>query len=419
MRRILRFLLIAVLPAALLAAPLWIAALALQDAPLVARSDELAPEDVERALRLAHSHDPRRALPGIVRTLRLTAHEAEVLLNHAAVRVVPSRWRIGLQAQRLRVQGSVAVPANAFGRWLNVEAVFAETPQLPRLESFRVGRLALPPWLVREGLARGARWHGIDDEGVLAALTLRDVRFASSQLLLAYAWSADAPARVVAALLPPQEHERLRRYAAHLADYTARGDARHARSLSELLPPMFELARRRSAQGHDAAAENRAALLVLGMVANGVGLETLLPERAAELATRRLYVTLGGRRDSTQHFLVSATLAAENGTPLADVVGLYKELADSRGGSGFSFNDMAANRAGTRFGALAVQEPGKLQARLAAGVAESDFMPPVADLPEFLQQQEFGRRYGGPGAPAYDRMLADIDERIDAAALFR
>lgn len=419
MSRVLRFLLFAALPVALLASPLWLAALALQDAPLVARSDELAPEDVERALRLAHAHDPRRALPGIVRTLRLTPHEAEVLLNHAAARVVPSRWTFGLQPGRLRVQGSVAVPANAFGRWLNVEAVFAETPQLPRLESVRVGRLALPPWLVREGLVRGARWRGIDDEGVLAALTLRHVRFTSSQLLLAYAWSADAPARVVAALLPPQEHERLRRYAAHLADHTARGDARRARSLSELLPPMFELARQRSAQGHDAAAENRAALLVLGMVANGVGLETLLPERAAELATRRLHVTLGGRRDSTQHFLVSATLAAENGTPLADVVGLYKELADARGGSGFSFNDMAANRAGTRFGALAVQEPGKLQARLAGGVAERDFMPPVADLPEFLQQQEFGRRYGGPGAPAYDRVLADIDERIDAAALFR
>lgn len=418
MARILRFLLFAAL-VALLASPLWLAALALHDAALVAHSEELTPEDVERALRLAHSHDPRRALPGIVRTLRLTPHEAEVLLNHAAARVVRSRWKVGLQAGRLRVQGSVAVPANAFGRWLNVEAVFVETPQLPRLESFRLGRLALPPWLVREGLVRGARWRGIDDEGILAALTLRQVRFAASQVLLAYAWSADAPARVVAALLPPQEHERLRRYAAHLADYTARGDAGRARSLSELLPPMFELARRRSAHGHDAAAENRAALLVLGMVANGVGLETLLPERAAELSARRLHVTLGGRRDSTQHFLVSATLAAENGTPLADVVGLYKELADSRGGSGFSFNDMAANRAGTRFGALAVQEPGKLQARLAAGVAERDFMPPVADLPEFLQQQEFGRRFGGPGAPAYDRMLADIDERIDAAALFR
>jgi len=38
-----------------------------------------------------------------------------------------------------------------------------------------------------------------------------------------------------------------------------------------------------------------------------------------------------------------------DGTPLADAVGLWKELADARrGGSGFSFNDIAADRAGTR-----------------------------------------------------------------------
>ena len=39
---------------------------------------------------------------------------------------------------------------------------------------------------------------------------------------------------------------------------------------------------------------------------------------------------------------------------LSDVIGLYKEIEDSRGGSGFSFNDIAADRAGTRFGEKAV-----------------------------------------------------------------
>ena len=35
---------------------------------------------------------------------------------------------------------------------------------------------------------------------------------------------------------------------------------------------------------------------------------------------------------------------------LAQAIGLAKEVADARAGSGFSFNDMAANLAGTRFG---------------------------------------------------------------------
>lgn len=49
-------------------------------------------------------------------------------------------------------------------------------------------------------------------------------------------------------------------------------------------------------------------------------------------------------------------LAAYAGTPLADVVGLFKEMEDSRGGSGLSFNDIAADRAGTRMGELAVSQ---------------------------------------------------------------
>jgi hypothetical protein len=79
--------------------------------------------------------------------------------------------------------------------------------------------------------------------------------------------------------------------------------------------------------------------------------------------------------------------------PLADAVGPWKELADARsGGSGFSFNDFAADRAGTRFGVLAVRDPARLQARLAAGLTDADLMPQVSDLPEYLPQSEFVAR---------------------------
>jgi hypothetical protein len=130
-------------------------------------------------------------------------------------------------------------------------------------------------------------------------------------------------------------------------------------------------------------------------------------------------VKLNGRDDFSKHFLISAAIAAEAGSPLADAIGLYKEVEDSRGGSGFSFNDIAADRAGTRFGELAVKAPRKLQAALAAGARERDFMPDVSDLPEFMPEAEFKRRYGGIGAPAYRKMMAEIETRIGACALFR
>lgn len=420
-RHALRLLLLLAVPTALALALLAIgAAFALQATPLATSADAIAPADVERALRLAQAHDPRRAIPGIVRTLRLSGHELELLLNHAAV-----RWHRGMRSKvellpsRLRLRSSIALPPNPCGAWLNVDAVLVEASPLPRIESLRLGRLALPPLLARSTLALVAGRYGLGAADLDDVVDVRDVRFSATQLRVAYAWGDAAPARMLALLMPPHEHERMRRYATHLADISARFDPSRSVSLSQLLTPMFEFAKARSAEGADAALENRAALLVLGMVANGIQLGTLLPERAAELKSRPLKLTLAGRHDFTQHFLVSAALAAEQGTPLADVIGLYKEFADARSGSGFSFNDMAANRAGTRFGALAVSSPDKLQARLAAGVSEHDFMPDVADLPEFLHEQEFRRRYGGPGRAEYDRVLADIEERLDATSLFR
>ena len=61
---------------------------------------------------------------------------------------------------------------------------------------------------------------------------------------------------------------------------------------------------------------------------------------------RRLQARPAGPR----HLLISAARAAEGGGPLSDAIGVYKEVSDSRGGSGFSFNDLAADRAGTRLG---------------------------------------------------------------------
>jgi hypothetical protein len=52
-------------------------------------------------------------------------------------------------------------------------------------------------------------------------------------------------------------------------------------------------------------------------------------------------------------------------------------------------------------------------------VTERDFMPDVADLPEFMSEPDFRQRFGGPGSPEYERMVADIELRLTNTALFR
>ena len=55
----------------------------------------------------------------------------------------------------------------------------------------------------------------------------------------------------------------------------------------------------------------------------------------------------------------------------------------------------------------------------ASGVVESDFMPDVSDLPEFMSEAVFEQRYGGVDGTGYRKMMAMIDERVNALPLLR
>jgi hypothetical protein len=197
-------------------------------------------------------------------------------------------------------------------------------------------------------------------------------------------------------------------------------------SVVQVLQPVFALAARHSPDAASALQENRAALVALAFLAASQPLAPLLgsatpASQAAAPATaqapRLPELRLRGRPDFPQHLLISAALAVEGGGPLADAIGLYQEVADARHGSGFSFNDIAADRAGTRLGLLARRDPLAFQARLARGLDEADLMPDVSDLPEYLSVREFQRRYGGVGTPAYQAMLRDIEARLDRLPL--
>ena len=65
--------------------------------------------------------------------------------------------------------------------------------------------------------------------------------------------------------------------------------------------------------------------------------------------------TMRGRRDLAQHFFVSAHLTASTGAEAAQAAGLAKELVDAQRPSGFSFADLAADRAGARFARSVVE----------------------------------------------------------------
>jgi hypothetical protein len=406
----------------LLATLLLAAAAAFQQQARVAAARDVGLEDVARVFSLLRTHDPRQARPGLVSTALVRERDLEVMLNQGAKRWLPLRSRVALAKEAATLQLSLELashPLLVFGRWLNVEVSLVQTAGLPVIDAVKIGSLPIPVWMA-ERLA----WWSLSKTAFKAEVDLafdvvRRVRFAPQQLLVTYAWQGDSLGRLLDGLVAPEELSRLRAYSDRLVEVAARHKTSWQMPLVEMLQPAFELARQRTLAGGDAAAENRAALTVLTLHANGRGLALVLPAARHWPRPRPLQLLLGGRPDFPLHFLVSASLAAEGTTPLSKVVGVYKEVSDARNGSGFSFNDVAANRAGTRFGERLAQSPQEMQTALARGVKDADLLPRVDDLPEFMAEPEFQRRFGGIGAPAYNAQLADIDRRIAALPLLR
>lgn len=442
MRRIMTFhpkrvlLGLVVLVLALAAAGVGLLALATHDRPLV-RRDAHPPsaEALARVRAQLAAADPRRpaARPGGdgERTLRAEAADLDLLLADATRRLLRGDSRVALAEGEAVLQASVAWPGSPFGPWINLEARLSQTGGLPALASLRIGRVPVP-----SALAIGlARWqlerHGLASQADLVLGLVRRVELHPGEVTLAYVWRADVPDRLRATFVSPEDQRRLRAHAEHLAGL-ARGWPDPV-SLGRALPPMMALAARRCAAEAPAsgpgcdeamlAQEHRAALVVLAMHAAGQPMARLVPQARGWPAPPARTVILARRPDFALHFLVSAVLAAEGGGRLADAIGVYKEIADTQGGSGFSFNDLGADRAGTRFGQVAVRDPRRASAALAgraeAGVEESAFVPDLSDLPEYMPEEAFRATYGGVGEPAYERMMADIDRRVRAVPLLR
>lgn len=121
--------------------------------------------------------------------------------------------------------------------------------------------------------------------------------------------------------------------------------------------------------------------------------------------------TILGRRDLAQHFFISSYLAAAGGTQLATSTGMLKEMADANGGSGFSFVDMAANRAGIVFAGSVLNKRVPLKA-VGDEFTVAAYMPNVDELPEGLTATQLLADYGPQNDDRFQRELKRIDQRL-------
>ena len=378
--------------------------------PMLSRSAQISVPDLERGKAIVNELGLRRMREGEVRQMVLTEADLDTGVNFLAYRLARGSADVQMDLSQLVVRASLPLPG--LGRFVNLELAMTPGETLLNPDTLRIGKLRLPAGagsrLLLWGLARSP--YGKD---LAAARALLDSALLSGQTLaLRFTWRGAAVQQMMAGeIVQGVDDAILKVYRDHLAGV-------RQSELPILLGELFSLAAKRSKTA-DPVIENRAALTVLAEKTLG---SRLLSRQGIARTDRRTAIKLAGRNDFAQHFAVSAFLAATGGENLSEMVGLYKELKDAQGGSGFSFNDLAADRAGSRFGKTATRSSAaalRMQQRLAGTRDAGLFFPRVDDLPEFLNQAEFQRRYGGVGQPAYQKMLEQIDKRIAALGVYK
>lgn len=197
------------------------------------------------------------------------------------------------------------------------------------------------------------------------------------------------------------------------------GDARFGALLQLAFTPPV------SSSNTTALEQNRAAILAWGISVGAPRLARLIgidpnSQTVARAAAIGESTTLLGRSDWAKHYAVSAALAVLEHPLVSDAGGLMKEQLDSLTlGSGFSFGDLAADRAGVRFAQAAtdsVTSALAIQVRLRQTFLIGDFFPPANGFRENLTLEQFRRDYGGVGTKRYRDEAKKIEAELDGCA---
>jgi len=410
-------LLLSLLPlsAALLA---W---LSFEPAPQVEIADTLTHQDIDRARKIIAQNNPYRLKAGAIRVLRLSEKDLSLAANYLIRNTGSGGTIIKLLPNQLKLQASIQLPNNPINPYLNLTLTITETQGKTTLSELHIGQLPIPGRLADFILVEIMQYLFHSEDRQLIKSAIKKISLSDGYMQIIYTWKPELIATVKSHLISPQDQERIRSYYRKMSELTRQPGLKHRSSIMHLMRPLFAHAQSRSKNG-DPIAENRAALIVLAAYAIPESFNALMPKVSDLPLPRRHVLTLSKRNDFVEHFLGSAALAVTGDAKLADAVGLYKEVADSKGRSGFSFTDLAADRAGTRFGEIAtasVNQARKVQQLLANDAVEADLIPQVRDLPENMTAQEFKHRFKKIGSPEFNKLKQQIELRISACRLYR
>lgn len=363
-----------------------------------------------------------RALAEAARESRKTGEPVELELGERELDAIsammtqgfaPYRFDAALDDGVLTLTGS----RKLLFRWVNIRAqARGDSEGIPDF-AVRIGSVPLPDWLSRWGIEALERRLGGEADGLPPIDTIvRSTSIGAERLtaqvavpqgsLLAHARATGAPTLdedAIAAIYCRMSRQQR-------SDPSTLLTQQLRRALAEAEP---------TPEGHGAA------LVALALFTVGPEATELAGDGAAlePCVVAKPKVTLQGREDWAKHWALSAALETAAGSGISAAIGEWKELADTlakdpllapKDPSGFSFVDLASDRAGMMT-ARKLGDPARLaDARKELLTASEDDLLPAAalSLSDGLTDAEFAARYGATDDPRFGRKVEAIDAML-------
>lgn len=410
------------------AAPAAFVGMALESQPRVPPKEPATAADAKRTNEIFREFRALTEAPEDSRTLVVTEADLNSALNFATRAIPAIRGQADVLPFGVVIDGSLRLPV---GGWLNATIEVPRSDAGLALSYLQVGPMTLPPGIVIPIVRTALNLVLGDSLGDIAVRSIDTVAIEGDRVAInvamtyderkALAFRAKGVARQASGMATP---EQVRRYYIALEEAARNGEVSPTGSFAHFLRHAVSLAAEHAASG-DAKREMEAALMAVAIQCGHTRFQEIVGEVSpADLRSGRTVcdsATLAGRGDLRRHFALSAGLKIASDAGMAFAIGEFKELLDSaKGGSGFSFDDIAADRAGIRFAVHILSvDPSDWDAVIRRIGDEGAVFPSIEGLPSHMPEPEFMERFGGVDTPRYRDMLREIDSRIDALPVYR
>lgn len=387
----------------------------IDNSPLLKMHQGLNRDDIQRAKQILHVKPEERDQ---VKTVILNEKDINIAANYLLSHFVENTTNIQIGKDIVFAQIAVFVPKTIWGRYLDFSFKLIQSDDGIKIKSLKIGETSVPDTAANYLIPVLAKSTPLNKYWNLCISYIKDIRFKSEGIQVSYLGSIVDAAKQVA-IQKHREYPNLYLYQQQINEIVSSHDPAWRLSLTELLQPLFLAAYERST-AETAIRENRAVIIAVGSYIFKQELRRYLP---LGLVYSKEYPVFAYKRiDIPQHFIASALLATIDAALLSKQLGEDKELGDAEKGSGFSFIDLTADLAGTRFGKTAIASPKQareLQKIMSTVKDYTSIIPDIQGLPEQMDEQTFKARFDSIGSPVYLNIISEIDERINALPLYR